>query len=67
MVLMLKVSARLAAESWDGDFSGWRMPGTVRARRRWWVLGGKRVLASAAAEAIEDSSEDDVSMAEDAS
>lgn len=56
MRLIAKVLWRDEEFSWEGAFSGWRMPGRVRARRRWWVGGGKRFLAWAAAAEMDSSS-----------
>ena len=49
----------LSRESWEGDFSGWRMPGRMKARWRWedeWEVEEKRVRHCEAALAIEVSS-----------
>ena len=55
-MLVLKVEWREDWVSWEGDFSGWRIPGRVTARRRWWFGGGKRDLAWEAAVEMEPSS-----------
>jgi hypothetical protein len=48
-VLIFNVSSASSALIWEGDFSGYKIPGMQKERRRWWVGGGKRVLARAAA------------------
>lgn len=55
-VLVWKVRRALAASIWAGDFSGYRIPGTMKASWSWWELGGNFCLQEAEAEAMEDSS-----------
>lgn len=57
-VFTLSVSRRLGSVIWEMDFSGGvrRMPGRVRARWRWWVVGGNSSLAFSAADWMADSS-----------
>jgi len=56
MVFTRKVCRIFASSSWEGDFSGWRMPGRMKARWRWDEGGGKRWWQRRAAAAIVDSS-----------
>lgn len=51
-----KVWRAFEAVIWEGDFSGWRMPGTVKARWRVCVDFGKAVEQCAEADFMEDSS-----------
>ena len=55
-VLVRNVERALSWEIWEGAFSGWRIPGMRKARRRWCVVGGKRVVKWEAAVEMEDSS-----------
>lgn len=53
-MLVLKVARAWAWEMAEGDFSGWRMPGMQKARRR--GVSGNRDLQWEAAAAIVSSS-----------
>jgi hypothetical protein len=56
MVLVRKVDSASAAEICRGDFSGCRIPGSQKQRRRWENWGGKREAAWDAAEEMVASS-----------
>jgi hypothetical protein len=56
MVFTAKVCVSCWCDSWEGDFSGYRIPGMQNARRRWCVEDGKRVWAWDAAWEMVDSS-----------
>lgn len=56
MVLTANVWVRWACSSCEGDFSGYRIPGMQKARRRWLAGDGKSDLACVAEEAIVASS-----------
>lgn len=55
-VLVRKVRSAFSASICAGAFSGKRMPGTINASWRAWVLGSKCFLHSDAASAMVDSS-----------
>ena len=55
-LLILKVSRALTGSICEGDFSGWRMPGMQKARRRWFLEAGKREEQWEAAVEMVDSS-----------
>lgn len=56
MVLTAKACVNWVCSSWRGDFSGYKMPGMMNARRRCEVEEGKRALHLVDAEEIVDSS-----------
>ena len=58
-VLVRNVERASVAEIWEGDLSGWRIPGRRKARRRWCVVGGKRLLQCEEAVEMVDSSKSD--------
>jgi hypothetical protein len=55
-VFVRKVRRASSAFIWAGDFSGYRMPGTMKARWRWCEVGAKACLHASAASAMVDSS-----------